>query len=87
MKEAKPQPSLSLFEQWEKEGQPCSYVRFHAPLPRQIKQEPVYEFTLTSKDAKYVVDSIVYHQHALLWRAGGELEATPLANVQYARAL
>lgn len=76
-----------LFEQWEAEGQPCSYVRFHAPLAPAKDREPQYEFRLEGKDKKYIVDKITCTEHGLVWRANGEIDFTGLATIALTRSI
>jgi hypothetical protein len=80
-------PSLSILEQWESEGIPCYYVRFHQSVPTFINKEPVAEFSLKNKNAKYEVERITYTPHGLVWRAGGEIDISSLANVMYVRVI
>lgn len=73
-----------LYEIWESEGIPCSYVRFQQAVPRSFHTEPVGEFKLTLED-KYKVDKITYTPHGVIWRSGGEVDIAPLPDVMYAR--
>ncbi len=85
MEPKKDQKKLKL-EQWEKDGAPCYYVRFHQPLPPVENLEPVSEFR-TNTNNKYSVDSITYCEQGVIWRAKGELDICALANVMYARSI
>lgn len=76
----------TTIEQWEKYGIPCHYVRFHQPIPPAENAEPVSEFKLNSH-GKYSVESIVYTEHGVIWRAKGEVDICALANVMYARSI
>jgi hypothetical protein len=83
----KKKPKQSLYEEWEAEGQPCHYVRFHQPIPISVNKEPVSEFTLDAKQGKYIVDKITSCAHGVIWRANGELDHAPSANVMYTRSI
>jgi hypothetical protein len=65
----------------------CSYVKFHSPVPRGENKEPVYEFKLTSKDSKYVVDEISHDQHTVYFSSDGVKGETPWMNVVLARPI
>lgn len=71
----------------ESTGIPCRYVRFQTPVPPYLDREPVSEFKLTAKDTKYKVDKITYTKLGVIWRAGGEIDIAPLANVAYSRSI
>lgn len=73
--------------QWEYEGIPCHYARFHQPVPPYVNKEPVSEFKVKSDADKYKVDLIVYTPHGLIWTANGETNIVPLANVIYVRTI
>lgn len=74
-----------LILQWESEGVPSRYARFHQPIPRHENTEPVSEFRIGSKN-KYEVDSITYTEYGVIWRSGGEINICALANVMYLRS-
>lgn len=63
----------------------ASYVRFHKDVPPGENKEPVSEFRLKSTQKKYVVDSILFTPHGVVWKAYGETNIVPLANVIYCR--
>lgn len=77
----------SRIKEWEDEGIRCYYVRFHQPIPPGVHKEPVSEFYLKSNTNKYVVDSLTYTVHGLVYRAYGETNISPLANIMYVRTL
>lgn len=83
--EEKKKAKLPPLEQWERYGIPCYYVRFHQPIPSSDNTEPLSEFRTNTKN-KYTVDSIVYTEHGIIWRAKGEFNVCALANVMYARS-
>jgi hypothetical protein len=85
-KAASPSPTLSQIEQWERDGIPCRYVRFHQPIPRFVNDEPVSEFQI-NHNGKYGVESISYGEHGVIWRLRGEINVCALANVMYARSV
>ena len=90
--EEKKKPKASPIEQWERFGTPCYYVRFHQGIPIHVDAEPVSEFKLATSplnanSRKYIVESMVYTEHGIIWRSRGELNVCPLANVMYARAV
>lgn len=66
-------------------GRSAYYVRFHQPVPPAEDKEPVSEFRLQSKQNKYVVDSILWTQHGIIYTAYGEINIVSLANVIYCR--
>lgn len=72
-------------DKWITNGIVCDYVKFRDPVPRFEGQEPVYEFKLLATTQKYVVNSIIYTQHGLVWRAGDEINIVPLSNVNFVR--
>jgi hypothetical protein len=61
------------------------YVRFHQPVPPADNKEPVSEFRLKSSQTKYLVDSILWTPHGVIWKAYNETNIVPLANVIYCR--
>src|SRR5665213_3384033 len=70
----------------------CLYVRFHQPVPPALNKEPVSEFKLkpdgnSIQAMRYVVDSITYTEHGVIYTAYGETNIVPLANVTYARLI
>lgn len=82
-----PLESLKLkLEIWESEGIPCSYIRFHQPIPPHENAEPVSEFKMTQSVSKYRVDSIRYTEHGVIWRSRNEVNICALANVMYSRS-
>lgn len=76
---------LCGYEKWEAEGIPCHHVRFQAEIPPAKDMQPVGEFYTKQNKSKYVVDSMVYTPHGVIWRAFGEVNIVPLANIQLAR--
>jgi hypothetical protein len=77
---------MVLLEHWENRGVACHYVRFQAPVPPSKDKEPVSEFCTQGPTTKYIVDRITYCEQGVIWRANGELDITPLANVMYSRS-
>lgn len=74
---------FSLEIKW-KQATPVSYARFHQEVPRMFKVEPVAEFKLESKDAKYIVGSMRWSWgDGLLFLSAGKIRMIPAANVQY----
>ncbi len=72
-------------EQLRFEGIPCKYLKIKdVAVPTYLRQEPVYELKLESKEAKYRVDSILYGAHSVFVMANGEAKLIPLGNVAYA---
>lgn len=67
------------------EGLTCTHVTFHSPVPRGKNWQPVNEFCLEGRDAKYIVDSLAYTPQGLVFVALGETKIVPLANVIVAR--
>jgi hypothetical protein len=61
------------------------YARFQQPIPPGVNREPVSEFTLSGKQAKYLVDTMEYTSDGLVWTFQDETNITPLANVMYVR--
>ena len=77
----------SNLKKWILEGVDCEYARFHWPAPPFKDKEPVSEFCLANKQAKYIVTSLVYTPNGLIWTANGEMDIMPLANVIYTRSI
>lgn len=86
MEEKKVKKSKSeLDEKWEK-AIPVYYVRFHQAVPPSLNKEPVQEFKLKSDQVKYKVDGLKWlWGDGLLFKAYGEIDFVPAANVQYVR--
>lgn len=77
-----------MIDKWEKAGVHCFYVRFHQPVPPAKDLEPVAEFSTQAKPpSKYLVDSITYTPNGVIFRAKGEVDLVPLANVIYVRSI
>jgi len=74
-----------LEDKWEK-GTPVYYARFHQPVPPAIDKEPVSEFKLQSAQKKYLVEGLRWSWgDGLIFKAFGEIDFCPEANVQYVR--
>ena len=87
MEEKKPKKKQDseLELKWEK-ATPIHYARFHQAVPPAKDVEPVNEFRLNSKDKKYVVEAIRWSWgDGVIYKAYGELDLVPEANVQYVR--
>ena len=67
------------------DGTPLYYARFQQPIPPAVNMEPVSEFVLSGKHSKYIVDTMRYTSHGLVWTFHDETNITPLANVMYVR--
>lgn len=74
-------------EEWEDLGVKCYYARFHQPVPPYVNVEPVSEFKLIADQRKYKVDRITFTENGVIWRANGEVNIVPLANVIYVRPI
>lgn len=77
---------------WEIDGIACRYAKFSEPVPSRKNGEPVHEFYIASETKqpehnKYLVDSLCYTRHGLIFKAYGEVNIVPLGNVVYARAI
>ena len=84
-KKNKEKSKPELEEKWEK-GTPVYYARFHQYVPPAKDKEPVAEFQLQAKHAKYVVDSLRWSWgDGLIFKAFGEIDFVPEANIQYVR--
>ncbi len=79
-------PKSVLEEKWDK-AIPVYYARFHQPVPPATDKEPVSEFKLDStKNKKYLVDALRWSWgDGLIFKAYGEIDFTPEANIQYVR--
>ncbi len=83
----KEKPDKSILEKWIALGLPCYYVRFQGPVARHANDEPVSEFRITGERDKYIVDSIWYTPHGIIWKSRMETNITPLANAQWSRII
>ena len=88
--EASRGPGVSQIEYWLQSAIPCHYVRFQQAVPPAVNKEPVSEFRLeatgdSQRGKLYVVDSIYYTPHGVIFKAYGETNIVPLANVMYVR--
>ncbi len=86
-KPARVKTNTQILTGWENAGVECYYVRFHQPVPPAKNLEPVAEFCLTGLTQKYLVDQITYTPHGVIFRAKGEVDLVPLANIIYARSV
>lgn len=84
---AKPNLSDSPLKTWLAEGVPCYYVRFQNPVSPGVNREPVSEFYIKGPTGKYIVDQIIYTPYGLIFRAFGETDIVPLANVMLTRTV
>lgn len=78
-----PQPR-KLIDLW-KLGAHCKHVTLHSPVPKVKNAQPVNEFCLEGRDAKYIVDSIVYTPHGVIISVLSDTQIIPLGNVVVAR--
>lgn len=76
---------ITAIERWVTEGVPCKYARFIAAVHPAPGKDPVNEFKLESKEAKYLVNSLIYTPHGLVFGVHGELGIVPLANISHVR--
>ena len=84
--------ALSTLETLIQHGIPCKYVRFHQAVPPALNKEPVGEFRLSAqgdvnRGKLYAVDSIAYTPHGVIFKAYGETNIVPLANIIYVRTI
>lgn len=73
------------WEKWREDGENCYFVAFHDPVPTGKDKEPVGEFRVETKDAKYRVDKMIYTPYGLIFLAHGEIDIVGLSNVKLAR--
>lgn len=89
LQEIEKQPSQ--LNDWETRGIVCQYAKFIHPVASGPNREPVSEFKtskMTGKyttDPRYLVDSLVYTPYGLIWRAHGEVNLAPIANINHVR--
>jgi hypothetical protein len=82
----------TMMEEWMADGLPCKSVRFINPVPLRKNTEPVHEFYIASEtkhpeNNKYLVDSLCYTRHGLIFEAYGEIDIIPLGNIVYVRTI
>ena len=75
----------TILEQWTNQGIPCHYAKFQSAIAPGKDKEPVSEFYIKGPTGKYLVDSLCYTPHGVIWTYQGLTEITPLANVRNAR--
>lgn len=87
MKEEKKKATISPsnLDSWIKDGVSCYYMRFQSPVAPAKDKEPVSEFYIKGPTSKYLVDSMWYTPNGLVWKAFGETNVTPLANINWGR--
>ncbi len=75
---------LSPLERLVDEGLCIRYVKFlHQPVPTGVGKEPVWEFKLTAKDQKYVVNSMFRTAAGVVFNAHGQMHLVELGNVSF----
>ncbi len=73
-----------ILERLVDEGLCIRYVKFlHAPVPTGVGKEPVWEFKLTAKDQKYVVNSMFRTAAGVVFNAHGQMHLVELSNVSF----
>lgn len=82
-------PRATNFEMWDEWGIPAYYVRFHQPVPpsKNKNREPVSEFYIKGPTGKYLVQSLTYTPHGLIFKSDNETNIVPLANIIYCRLI
>jgi hypothetical protein len=84
-KKQKKSKESELQEKWDK-ATPIYYARFHQSVPPGKDKEPVAEFSIKNKNPKYIVDELRWSWgDGVLFKAYGEIDMSPEANVQYVR--
>jgi hypothetical protein len=78
---------ISNLGKWVLEGIPCSYARLQSPAAPGANKEPVSEFYIKGPTGKYLVDSLVYTPHGLVWVHEGVTHIMPLANIRQVRPI
>ncbi len=69
-------------------GISCYYVKFQNPVAPGKDKEPVYEFktkTDNPNDKKYVVEQMWWTPKGLVFKANGETDISPSANISLFR--
>lgn len=72
---------------WIENGIKCHYARLQSPVAPAKDKEPVSEFYIKGPTGKYLVDTMWYTPHGLVWKAFGETGVMPLANVCLGRVI